>query len=61
MGRKLGMNLYSDLALREANELLGFMQRGVKVWGNNHHSQPNIPATKPGILHSVLGIGLLEK
>lgn len=61
MGRKLGMILQSDMALREANELLGFIQRGVKERGNNNHSQHNTHATKPGISHLVLGTGLLEK
>lgn len=60
MGRKLGMNLQSDMALRDANELSGFTQKGVKERGNNH-SQHNIDGTKPGMLHSVLGTSLLEK
>lgn len=61
MGRKLGMTLWSDMALREANELLGFTQRGVKERGNNNHSQHNTHATKSGILHPVLGTVLLEE
>lgn len=49
------------MALREANELLGFVQRGVKERGNNNHSQHNTHATKTGILRSVLGTDLPEK
>lgn len=61
MDRKLGMNLQSDMALMEANELLGLIQKGVKEQGNNNHSQHNTDGTKPRMLHSVLGTSLLEK
>ena len=61
MGRKLAVNIQSDMALRETDELLDFIQRGVKEQENNNHSQYNTHATKPGILHSVLGTTLQEK
>lgn len=61
MGRKLAVNLWSDMALREADELLEFIQRGVKKQENNNHSQYNIHATKPGILHLALCTTLQEK
>lgn len=61
MGRKLAVNIQSDMALRETDELLDFIQRGVKEQENNNHSQYNTHATKPGILHLSLGTTLQEK
>jgi len=49
------------MALRETDELLDFIQRGVKEQENNNHSQYNTHATKPGILHLALGTTLQEK
>lgn len=61
MGRKLAVNIQSDMALRETDVLLDFIQRGVKEQENNNHSQYNNHATKPGILHLALGTTLQEK
>lgn len=61
MGRKLAMNLWSDMALRKSDELLGFIWRDIKTQGNNNHSQYHTHANKLGILHTVLGTTLLEK
>ena len=49
------------MALTETDELLDFIQRGVKELENNNDSQYNTHATKPGILHLALGTTLQEK